>query len=151
MAPFQMRLPTSGREPDVLFAATEHLDRVRSTRVEGPADLVVEIMSPESRARDRGEKFYEYQAGGVGEYWLIDPDTRRAEFYQLDDAGIYQAVLPGPDGFYHARELAGLRLRVACLWQDPLPELNKVMLEIDGAAYAQRMIADLTGSGFLPS
>lgn len=151
IAPFQMRLPTSGREPDVLFVAKEHLDRVRSTRVEGPADLVVEIVSPESRARDRGEKFYEYQAGGVAEYWLIDPDTRRTEFYQLDDTGIYQAVTPGPDGLYHARELAGLWLRVAWLWREPLPELNKVMLEIDGAAYAQRLIADLTDGGFLPS
>lgn len=32
-----------------------------------------------------------------------------------------------------------------------LPEITKVMLEIDGAAYAQRLISDLTNSGFLPS
>ena len=149
-APFQMRLPTSGREPDVLFVAKEHLDRVRSTRVEGPADLVVEIVSPESRVRDRGEKFYEYQAGGVGEYWLIDPDTSRAEFYQRDGAGLYQAIPPGPDGIYRARELPGLWVRVAWLWQEPLPEVNKIMLEIDGAPYARRLIADLRDGGFLP-
>ncbi len=150
-APFQMRLPTSGREPDVLFVAKEHLNRVLLNRVQGPADLVVEIVSPESRVRDRGEKFYEYQEGGVGEYWLIDPDTSRAEFYQRDDAGLYQVVASGPDGIYRSRELPGLWMRVAWLWQEPLPEINKIMLEIDGAAYAQRLIADLTDGGFLPS
>ncbi len=151
VAPFQMRLPASGREPDVLFVAREHLGRVLSTRVEGPADLVVEIMSPESRVRDRGEKFYEYQEGGVGEYWLIDPDTRRVDFYQLDSDGIYQPVSPDADGIYRSRAMAGLWVRVAWLWQEPLPDVSKVMLEIDGAAYAQRLIADLTDAGFLPS
>ncbi len=151
LAPFQMRLPTSGREPDVLFVAREHMGRVLQNRVEGPADLVVEIVSPESRVRDRGEKFYEYQEGGVGEYWLIDPDTRRVDFYQLDPDGIYQSVLSDADGVYRSRAMDGLWVRVAWLWQEPLPDVSKVMLEIDGAAYAQRLIADLTDAGFLPS
>jgi len=60
-APFQMKtgpdLP--GREPDILFVAREHLDRLKDTYLDGPADLVVEIVSSDSRARDRGEKFYE--------------------------------------------------------------------------------------------
>ncbi len=151
VAPFQMHLPALGREPDVLFVAREHLDRVLFTRVEGPADLVAEIVSPESRVCDRGEKFYEYQEGGVGEYWLIDPDTRRVDFYQLDSDGISQPILPDADGVYRSRAMAGLWVRVAWLWQEPLPQVNQVMLEIDGAAYAQRLIADLTGAGFLPS
>ena len=151
LAPFQMRLPTSGREPDVLFVAREHMGRVLQNRVEGPADLVVEIVSPESRVRDCGEKFYEYQEGGVGEYWLIDPDTRRVDFYQLDPDGIYQSVLPDADGVYRSRAMDGLWVRVAWLWQELLPDVSKVMLEIDGAAYAQRLIADLTDAGFLPS
>lgn len=74
-APFQMKtgpdLP--GREPDILFIARERLDRIQYSYLDGPADLVVEIISPDSRARDRGEKFYEYEQGGVREYWLLDP------------------------------------------------------------------------------
>jgi putative restriction endonuclease len=65
-APFQMKtgpdLP--GREPDILFIAHEHLDRLKNVYLDGPADLVVEIISPDSRGRDRGEKFYEYEQGG---------------------------------------------------------------------------------------
>ncbi|HXT36250.1 MAG TPA: Uma2 family endonuclease, partial [Chloroflexota bacterium] len=60
-APFQMHLPTSGREPDVLFVARAHQDRVKTTRIEGPADLVVEVVSPESRGRDRGDPMSEFE------------------------------------------------------------------------------------------
>lgn len=150
MAPFQMRLPMSGREPDVIYVANEHRERVRLTRIDGPADLAVEIISPESRARDRGEKFYEYESGGVGEYWLIDPDTRRAEFYQLDAEGAYQVILPDDDGMYRSRTLQGFWLRVEWLWQDPLPPVNRTMLAIAGEAYASQMLAELRDGGFLP-
>jgi len=77
-APFQMKLE-QGREPDLLFVADEHLDRLKETRLDGPADLVVEIISEESMGRDRGEKFYEYARGGVPEYWLLDPQQEWAQ------------------------------------------------------------------------
>ena len=81
---FQMKLARSGREPDLLFVATEHLDRLNPTYLDGPADLAVEITSPESIGRDRGDKFQEYEEGGVPEYWLIDPERQQADFYQRD-------------------------------------------------------------------
>jgi len=56
-APFQMKLER-GREPDLLFVASEHLERLKETYLDGPADLVVEVVSPDSVGRDRGEKFY---------------------------------------------------------------------------------------------
>lgn len=149
-APFQMHLPTSGREPDVLFVARAHQDRVKTTRIEGPADLVVEVVSPESRGRDRGDKFYEYQSGGVKEYWLIDPDTRHADFHQLDAAGVYQIVPPASEGIYQSAVLEGFQLRLSWLWRATLPSINEAMLAIDGPAYATRMIADLKDGGFLP-
>ncbi len=83
IAPFQMKLETrpSGREPDILFVARERLDLLTNTYLNGAADLAVEIISPESRTRDRGDKFYEYEGAGVREYWLIDPVRKQAEFY----------------------------------------------------------------------
>ena len=80
-APFQMKLEQSGREPDVLFVAEAHRDRLHATYLDGSAELVVEILSPESVGRDRGEKFYEYERAGILEYWLIDDAAQRAEFY----------------------------------------------------------------------
>jgi Uma2 family endonuclease len=128
-APFQMKLEHSGREPDVLFIAKEHLDCLQETYLDGPADLVVEIISPESIGRDRGEKFYEYEAGGVTEYWLIDPQKARVEFYQLRD-GQYQQVSPDAEGIYRPEVLPDFWLRVEWLWQDPLPKTLDVFREL---------------------
>jgi Uma2 family endonuclease len=147
IAPFQMRLPTSGREPDVLFVATAHLDRLRATYLDGPADLVVEVISPDSRARDRGDKFYEYQEGGVPEYWLLDPDGQRAEFYQLDATGQYAMVPPDDTGVYHSRALPGFWLREAWLWEDPMPSTNRVMLAIEGDAYLDHLHTERMEAG----
>ena len=49
--------------------ATEHLDRLTDSHLSGPADLAVEIVSPDSLGRDRGDKFAEYGAAGIPEYW----------------------------------------------------------------------------------
>src|SRR5205085_3602157 len=130
-APFQMKLATrpSGREPDLLFIAQEHLDRLKNTYLDGPSDMALEIISPESRARDRGEKFYEYEQAGVREYWLIDPVRKQAEFYRLGDDGIYQIVTGSEDGIFRSAVLNGLSLKVDWLWQEPLPMLLTVLKE----------------------
>ena len=127
--PYQMKpaLHLPGRAPDFFFVATAHLDRLQSTYLEGPADLVVEIISPESRVRDRGDKFFEYEAGGIPEYWLLDPIREQAEFYQLNENGIYRTVLADKDGRYYSASLPGLWLQVDWLWQTPLPPLLSVL------------------------
>ncbi len=124
-APFEMRvLPgRASREPDLLFVAREHLDRLTPERLEGAADLVVELISDSSVARDRDDKFYEYQEAGVREYWIIDPrpGKERADFYHLTPQRKYQAVLPDADGRYHSAVLPGFWLNPEWMWQDPLP------------------------------
>ena len=39
-------------------------------------ELVVEILSPATAARDLREKRDEYRAGGVPAYWIVDVDVR---------------------------------------------------------------------------
>ena len=106
-APFQMRLAHSGREPDLIFVATANLHRLQATHLDGPADLVVEIVSPESVGRDRGDKFYEYETGGVREYWLLDPERRWAEFYRLGEDTLYQVAFSGREGVSRSEALPG--------------------------------------------
>ena len=127
-APFQMKLER-GREPDLLFVAREHLDRLKEAYLDGPADLVVEIVSPESVGRDRGETYYEYAQGGVPEYWLIDPQMEWTEFYHLDE-GHYHLAFSGREGRYEARVLPGCWLQVEWLWQEPLPHVLDVVREL---------------------
>ncbi len=126
-APFQMRIGLSGREPDILFVAKGHLERLKESYLDGPADLVIEIISPESRLRDRGEKLAEYELAGVREYWLIDPDEQRADFYILGDDGRYDRRRPGSDGRYRSEILAGFELDTNWLWRSPLPPVLDVL------------------------
>ncbi len=98
--------------------------------LDGPADLVVEIVSPESVGRDRGEKFYEYEQGGVSEYWLVDPLRRRFEAYHLDEQGFYRSLFSGSEGRCDSRVLTGFWLRVEWLWQSPLPRTLEVVREL---------------------
>ncbi len=129
-APFQMKLK-NGREPDILFVKTAHLERLRANYLEGPADLVIEIISPESIGRDRGEKFYEYAQGGVPEYWFIDPQRQHVECYEL--AGEYYRLrFEGQAGRYESLVLPGFWLRVEWLWEEPLRSPIRALAEIAG-------------------
>ncbi|GIV21725.1 MAG: restriction endonuclease [Armatimonadota bacterium] len=120
-APFQMRLLRSerGREPDLIFVANQNLHRLHDTYLEGGADLVVEITSPESLLRDRGEKYAEYELEGIPEYWVIDPDERRVDFFVLGADGRYVRRYEDAEGIYHSEVLKGLRLPVRWLWERP--------------------------------
>jgi Uma2 family endonuclease len=135
-APFQMRLDKtrSGREPDILYVASPHLDRVKDTYLDGPADMAVEIVSKESVATDRDEKFAEYEAAGVSEYWLIDPIREQADFYRLGADNHYHLVLPDDEGIYRSKAVEGFWLKVSWLWQEPMPPVWKVWEE----SYLQR-------------
>ncbi len=121
-APFVMKIEEGrrARAPDVLFVSRERMHLIQRTYLDGPADLAIEIISPESIERDRREKFGEYERAGVKEYWLIDPDGERAEFYELGADGPYRAATMEPAGVYHSQVVPGFFVRVAWLWQTPV-------------------------------
>ena len=129
IAPVQMRLAKSGREPDILFVATENLTRIEGRYINGPADLVIEVVSPDSRKRDYVDKFREYAQAGVREYWLVDSAKKQAAFYGLGADGSYHALPVSKDNVFHSEVIAGLWLRVDWLWQEPLPPSISVLKE----------------------
>jgi len=135
-APFEMRAVPQGsaREPDLLFVAQDHLSRLTEARLNGPADLVVEVVSDDSVTRDWVDKLAEYQAAGIPEYWIIDPrpGAARADFYLLDSTGHYQAVLLAPDGRYHSTVLPGFWLRVEWLVAVEPPDVLQTLAQIVG-------------------
>jgi Uma2 family endonuclease len=132
IAPFAVRLRVSdqGREPDLLFVCTENLDRLKNTYLDGAADLIIEVASPESMMRDRGQKYIEYEAEGVIEYWLIDPQRRSAEFHRLGEDGLYRPI-PPQDHIYHSDVVPGFFLDVRWLWQDPLPSELEILRKLN--------------------
>jgi Uma2 family endonuclease len=134
-APFEVRLWEGGpaREPDLLFLAKEHLDRLIPERIIGAPDLIIEIVSDDSVHRDRVDKLDDYETASVREYWVIDnrPRQKRAWFYQLDATGRYHSVPIGADGVYRSVVLPGFWLRVAWLWEEQPNEL-RALAEVVG-------------------
>ncbi len=128
-APFLMRLSTrhTGREPDILFIANENLPRLRGSWLDGPADLVVEVVSEDSRKRDREIKFEEYAEAGVREYWLVDMPRKQAEFFVLQYGSRYVPAAIDEHGLMHSVVLEGLTLDINWLWQEPRPTLRTVL------------------------
>ncbi|MBX3055676.1 MAG: Uma2 family endonuclease [Anaerolineae bacterium] len=117
--PFAMKLSKSSREPDLLFVAKKHVTRLTDNYLDGPADLVIEIVSDDSVHRDRRQKFNEYRAEGVPEYWIIDPrpGKLRADFYHLDEKGHYDLFATEDDERVASQVLEGFWLRPSWLWQ----------------------------------
>lgn len=78
-------------QPDVLFLAPAHLDRVKERWIQGVPDLVVEVLSPSNWVDDRRVKFEVYAQAGVPEYWIVDPDLGSVEVFVLE-GGAYRLL-----------------------------------------------------------
>lgn len=136
-APYAMRAVRggSGREPDITYVAQEHLDRLGQQMLDGPADLLVEIISEDSVSRDQVAKFQEYAGAGIREYWIIDPrpKQKRANFYVLDAQQQFRLGEVAPNDAYHSTVLPGLMVKLDWLWGEP-PSLFAALTEILGFA-----------------
>jgi Uma2 family endonuclease len=117
------------RSPDLIFVRTDRLHLFAEKHFEGAPDLAVEIVSADSGARDWHDKYLEYEASGVREYWVIDPAIQRVDAYALNDAGRYE-LLPLTDGAYRSIVVPGFFLRPEWLWQDPLPNKLELLREL---------------------
>jgi Uma2 family endonuclease len=126
---FQIRLRGRRRVPDVIFVRKDQAELIRSTYLDGPPDLAVEIVSPDSVERDWREKYLEYEANGVGEYWIIDPTNEQIRCYVLNEQRQYAAV-PEEDGILKSVALPGFWLRAEWLWQSTLPNPLDVLRQL---------------------
>jgi Uma2 family endonuclease len=128
---FQIRLATqrTRRQPDLLFVVKERLHLIKANHLEGAPDLVLEIVSPESTARDWREKHAEYEAAGVREYWIVDPQAQRVEAYELSTRKKYR-LIPEERGAIRSKILRGFYLKPAWLWQSPRPKVLQVLKQL---------------------
>jgi Uma2 family endonuclease len=123
-APFQIRFSkTAIFEPDIVVIGGASLERVGETSLDGPPDVIVEILSHETTAVDRGDKFVAYEAAGVREYWLIDPLRDLVNLYQLGPDAHYDEVRPDTSGRFRSRVLKGFVLDTSQLWRRVLPTI----------------------------
>jgi Uma2 family endonuclease len=127
--PFVLRLDAVNayREPDLMVILDSNPGELTDTAMIGPADIVIEIVSPGSVERDYGRKFVEYEKSGVKEYWLFDPVREDARFHRLNEQGLYKAISPDENGHYESPLLPGLKIHVPTLWRETLPDMAQTL------------------------
>jgi Uma2 family endonuclease len=116
------------REPDVMFVMKSRLNLLQKNHLEGPPDLAIEIVSPESESRDWREKYLEYEGAGVREYWIVEPMSERVEAYTLK-GGRYQ-IMPEQEGKIPSSVVPSLYVKPAWLWQEELPDVLVILKEL---------------------
>ena len=124
-----IRLPKLKRRrvADLMYLTNANRGRVRKTFIDGPPDVVFEIVSPDSQNRDRRDKFFDYQAAGVREYWIIDPLSRTLDVYALRGRRYQQ--IDAQDGRVRSTVLTGFYLRSKWLFGQR-PRVAQVLKEL---------------------
>jgi Uma2 family endonuclease len=76
-------------QPDFVLILTANKGIIRERRIRGAPDLVVEVLSPGNKLYEMRDKQQMYARGGVPEYVVIDPRSRRLSHYRLLEPGQY--------------------------------------------------------------
>lgn len=117
-APIDVLLaPTTVVQPDLIFVAAARESIVTRRAVEGPPDLVVEILSPWSARRDRVAKAAIYARFGIGHYWLLDPEERTFEVYEAAGREYQLVATHGATGTARTSLFPELEIDLTALWE----------------------------------
>ncbi len=73
------------RQPDIVLISRKRISIISNRGIEGPPDLVVEILSPSTLKRDKIDKVKIYARYNIPEFWIIDPILGILEQYLLTD------------------------------------------------------------------
>ncbi len=87
-APFDVVLGDNVVQPDIMYVSRDRLGIITADEIRGAPDLVIEILSPATSARDRTLKRTLYARHGVRELWIVDPDGKTLEVARLGKAGL---------------------------------------------------------------
>lgn len=121
-APLDVTL-TAGNvlQPDILFVSGDRRAIIRETRIDGPCDLVIEIMSPKNRRKDRLQKMKIYRKAGIPHYWLVDPEENTLEAFMLQDGSYTLAAAGGPGNIFTHPAFPELELDLDRIFHRPGP------------------------------
>ena len=120
--------PRNDYEPDVCFFGSDKARLIDTHTVKyPPPDFIAEVLSESTAARDRGDKFADYAAHNVGEYWIVDPDQEILEQYVVRE-GRYHLALKSGTGEVRSVVVPGFCIPIRALFD---PQLNlKVLREL---------------------
>ncbi len=100
-------------QPDILYISRRNRSIIQNW-IEGPPDLVVEVLSASTASRDQIHKLSLYAQSGIQEYWIVDPRRRLITFLVLQD-GFYAVHAP-ENGKWRSPNRPELELDADALW-----------------------------------
>ncbi len=109
-------------QPDILFVSSNRREIMREDRIDGPCDLVVEIMSPTNRRKDRLQKMEIYRKAEIPHYWIVDPEENTLEAFMLKDGSYTLAIAGGPGDRFTHPVFPGLDLDLVKIFHRPVSE-----------------------------
>jgi Uma2 family endonuclease len=104
------------RRPDILFFSKSRLHLVGKKALQGPPDLIVEVVSPTSGRIDREDKFAQYAAAGVRFYWIVDPEDRTFHAWRLEDGKYIPTGQGRADDTLRVEPFTDLPIALKRLW-----------------------------------
>src|SRR5205814_5681609 len=107
-------------QPDVIFVSNARRSILTERGIEGAPDLVVEIPSPGTARYDKGSKRKIYARTGVKEVWIVDPELKSIQVYELTKNAETPAATHGTDSLFKSPLLPGLRIKAAVVFKSSL-------------------------------
>ncbi|MDB6140210.1 MAG: hypothetical protein JWO94_3282 [Verrucomicrobiaceae bacterium] len=111
--------PRNDYEPDVVFFGPEKAAAILPSTLQfPPPDFACEVLSLSTEKRDRGVKFQDYEAHGVREYWIVDPEAEILEQYVLDANGRYELRMKSSTGQVVSAVVPGFSIPVRAIFDE---------------------------------
>lgn len=104
-------------QPDVLFIRSERATIISERGIEGPPDLIVETLSTGTARQDRTTKATLYAHFAVSHYWIVDPEARTIELYELEGDSYRLVTRDSGDATIRPALFPGLEIRLAEVWE----------------------------------
>lgn len=120
-------------EPDVFFVSRSNPGKVEEVIFNGVPDLIVEVISPTMVRHDKITKFVDYERFGVKEYWILDLQKKKYNFYR-NIRGKFKERVP-EEGIYKCKEIKEFYVKREWLkaekyWSER--NVNKIIYELIG-------------------
>jgi Uma2 family endonuclease len=104
-------------QPDLIFIVAGRRDIIGEQAIDGAPDLIAEILSPSTAYRDLTTKKRLYEQHGVREYWIVDPEGRTVEVFELTGERFMQHTHAVETGTTASTLLDGFQVDLTDLFQ----------------------------------
>lgn len=114
-------------EPDLFVVTPEKYSQIQRTYFDGPADIVIEILSKSTRELDLEKKLPHYLRAGVQEVWIIDPEAKVVTLHSSESSTTYD--VPHSEKKLASKVLPEFPFQIRWLWNRDHYSVNKVLKE----------------------